>query len=86
MASPLPNEKELYEKIEKEKITIPASIGDLFFHHIGNDVYAISLIASSHVTGDDKEPIPIEDGQKILKHCEAIRVFLKNLYEATRPK
>lgn len=85
MANPLSNEKEIYETIEKEKLSVPAVIWELLDHHIGNDVYAISLIAGLHVTGD-KEPIPVEDGEKIIKHCEEIRVFLKKLREVARTK
>ncbi len=86
MANPLSNEKELYEKIEKEKLSIPAVIWELLEHHLGNDLYAITLIAGTYVTGEDKEPIPVEDGQKILKRCDTIRAFLKKLNAAVRPK
>lgn len=88
MANPLQEEKELYEKIEKEKLSIPQVIWQLMDHHLGNEVYAVSLIAGTYVTGEDKEPIPIQDGEKIIKHCEEIRLFLKKLREATtfKPK
>ena len=86
MANPLSNEKELYERIEKGKLTIPLVIWELIDHHLGNDIYAISLIAGLHVTGEDKESIPVEDGQKIIKHCEEIKQFLKKLSETTQPK
>lgn len=86
MANPLSDEKELYEKIEKEKLTIPAAIWKLIDHHLGNDVYTISLIAGLHVTGEDKEPIPAEEGQKILNHCQDIRQFLNKLRDVAKPK
>lgn len=86
MANPLSDEREIYEEIEKEKLTIHPLVWNLLCHHIGNDVHAISLIAGSHVFGQNKEPIPPEDGEKILGHCEEIRVFLKKIGEATRPK
>jgi len=86
MANPLSNEKELYEKIEKEKLIIPSAVWQLLEHHIGNDVYAISLIAGTYVTGQDKEPIPVPDGEKIIKHCEGIRQLLKKLGAAARPR
>ena len=82
MSNPLSNEKELYEKIEREKLTIPQPIWELLDHHLGNDLYAISLIAGSYVTGEDKEPIPIQDGEKIIKHIEEIRTLLKKIREA----
>ena len=83
MGNPLSNEKELYERVAKENMSIPPIVWALIDHHIGNDVFSISLIAGTHVTGE-KEPIPIEDGEKIVNHCEAIRLFLKKLREATK--
>ncbi|MDP2941735.1 MAG: hypothetical protein Q8N85_05770 [Candidatus Omnitrophota bacterium] len=79
MANPLPNEKEVYEKIEKEKLTIPSPIWELLTHHLGNDLHAITLIAGSHVTGEDKEAIPPEDGRKIVKHVEEVKEFMDKL-------
>lgn len=86
MANPLPNEKEIYEKISKEKLTVPEEVWELLSHHLGNDLYAISLIAGSYVTGEEKEPIPPEDGEKIIKHIEAIRGFLQKIKQATAEK
>lgn len=86
MANPLPNEAELYKKIEDERLTIPKPIWDLLCHHIGNDLYAISLITSSYVTGEDKEPIPVEAGEKILNHVYALKSLMLKLYEITVPK
>ncbi|MBI4706913.1 MAG: hypothetical protein HY761_03185 [Candidatus Omnitrophica bacterium] len=86
MANPMSDEQRIYEKIEKEKLIIPSVIWELLDHHLGNDVYTISLIAGSHVTGQEKEPIPIEDGEKIVKHCVEIKKFLQKLNEATRVK
>lgn len=79
MANPLPNEKEIYERIAKEKLNIPSPIWDLLTHHIGNDLYAISLIAGTYVTGEDKEAIPPKDGKKIVKHVEEISEFMDKL-------
>ena len=79
MANMMSNEKELYEKIAKEKLTVPPPIWELINHHVGNDLYVISLIAGNYVIGDEKEPIPVEAGEKIIKHVEAIKRFLNNL-------
>ncbi|MFA4889431.1 MAG: hypothetical protein WC628_07665 [Candidatus Omnitrophota bacterium] len=86
MARPLAGEAALYKKIEKEKLTIPDPIWELIDHHLGNDLYAISLIAGSHVMGEDKEAIPEEDGEKIINHIEGMRVFLNKLRYITRLK
>ncbi|MEM7816825.1 MAG: hypothetical protein QXZ20_02840 [Candidatus Aenigmatarchaeota archaeon] len=45
MANPLANEKEIYEKIEKEKLTIHPIIWELINHHIRNDLNYIILSA-----------------------------------------
>lgn len=84
MANPMPEEKEIYERIEKESLAIPVPIWQLLDHHLGNDVYAISLIAAASVVGEEKTPIPVADGEKIIAHCEAIRLFLNRLREVAR--
>ena len=86
MANPLSEEKELYAKIEKEKLSIPRPIWELIEHHLGNDVYAITLIASSHITGDDREPIPPDEAKKIVEHCLEIKKFLDKIRSATKLK
>jgi hypothetical protein len=79
MCNPISNEKEIYEKITKEKLAIPSAVWQLLDHHLGNDLYVITLIASSHVTGERKESIPPEEGKKIIEHCKEIRRFLQKL-------
>jgi hypothetical protein len=79
MCNPLNNEKEIYKKITKEKLVIPSAVWQLLDHHLGNDLYVITLIAGSHVTGESQEPIPPEEGKKIIERCEEIRRFLQKL-------
>ena len=86
MANPLDNEKELFEKIEKEKLTIPTPIWELLTHHIGNDLYAIQAIAGSFVTGEDKEPIPPEAGEKIINHTLELKKFMDKLSQSIKHK
>lgn len=86
MANPLSNEKEIYEKIKKEKLTIPQPIWELLSHHLGNDLYAIFTIVGSYISGGEKEPIPVEDGEKIIKHALAIKETLNKLKEAAQHK
>ncbi len=86
MANPLPNEKELFDKIIKEKITVNKVVWELLNHHLGNDLYAISMAVGSHITGDDKEPIPIGEAEKILEHVYALNDFVDKLREATKEK
>lgn len=58
-------------------------INELFFHHIGNDVYGISMIAGFHVDPMDEHPIPVEDAQKILDKASSMTQFMDRLREAT---
>lgn len=82
MANPLTNEREIYEKIKKENITVHPLVWELIDHHINNEVYMINLIIGSTVL--DGEALSEENARKVLKHTEGIRGFLKKLSEATR--
>jgi hypothetical protein len=83
MAKPLSNEKEIYEKIKREKIQIHPVIWELINHYIGNDVVAIQFIAGSYVVGDKPQAIPVKDAKRLMEHCDGIREFLKKLKSAT---
>ena len=83
MCNPINNEEKIYDVIEKEHLTVPPLIWELIEHHLGNDLYIISLIAGSHVIGKDKDPIPVEQGEKIIKYCEEINRFFKKLRAVT---
>jgi acyl carrier protein len=71
MANPLPNEKELYGRIESEGIAMPAEIWDLLYNHIGDDVTAINFICKYHL--ESQLPIPVSQAQKILHHTHHIK-------------
>lgn len=83
MANPLPEEKELYEKIKKEKLSIPKTIWELINHHIGNDLNVVFIIAGNYIFRDIREPIPPEAAERIVKHCQNIKEFLNKLKDAT---
>lgn len=84
MANPLSDEAQILEKIKNENIKVHPLVWHLIDHYIGNDVHALQFIAGSHIIGNDPDPIPVEDGKKILHHCDEIRKFLIKLKEATR--
>lgn len=87
MCNPLNNEEKIYEVIENEHLSIPPLIWELIDHHLGNDLYIINLIAGSHVVGKGKDPIPVDQGEKIIKYCVEIKRFFKKLREVTnKPK
>lgn len=64
MANPLNNEKELYEKIKTENITIPPVIWNFIYHRIGDDVTAINLICE--YCANNSQFIPQKEAEKIV--------------------
>ena len=66
MANPLAHEKELYEQIKREKITVPLRIWDLMYHYMGDDISAISQIVFTYLKVN--QSIPIDDAKKIKEH------------------
>lgn len=83
MSNPLPNEREIYEKIRNQKLSIHPLIWQLLEHHIGNDVFMINLIIGSTVL--DGEALSVENAKKILNHCEQIKDLLNKLGKLSRP-
>lgn len=81
MSNPMHNEQEIYEQIEKEKITIHPLIWQLIDHHVNNDLYMINLIIGSTVM--DGEDLGTENAKKILTHSNNIKGFLEKLAKAT---
>ncbi len=83
MCNPLDNEREIYEKITKEKMAIPSLVWELLDHHLRNDLNVISVIAGLYIAADAQEPIPPEEGKKIVARCQEISRFLKKLKRYT---
>jgi hypothetical protein len=84
MANPLPNEKEIYERIEKENLAVHPLIWEIIDHHINNDLHAINLILGATVL--DGESLREEDARKIIKHTKEVRDFLDKLEKVTKSK
>ncbi len=84
MANPLNNEDEIYAKLKKDTIKLHPLVWELIEHHISNDVGAIQFIAGSHVSCEQPEDIPADDGKKILTRCDGVRKFLNKLRECTK--
>jgi len=84
MANPLSNEKEIYEKIEKEELNIPLEVWKLMEHHINNDIYMINLIIGSTVL--DGESLSEENAKKIINHTTAIKEFMDKLSKLVKRK
>lgn len=77
MANPLPNEKELFERIKSEKITIDPSIWDLLYYRLGDDITAINLLCQYYLTNN--EPIPIPEAKRILTYTYHIKEIINQI-------
>lgn len=84
MANPLSNEKELYEKIKNEKITVPLLIWDLMYRILGDEISAITQITLFY--WKKSEPISVEDGKKILAHSMKINKTIRKILEQDKIK
>jgi len=77
MANPLPNEKELYERLHNERITISPEIWDLLYNRIGDDISAINLLCQYYL--NEKQPIPVQEAKKILNYCHHIKILVNDI-------
>ena len=77
MANPLPNEKELYEQIRREKIKVTPDIWDLLYNRIGDDVTAINLLCQYYLKNN--EPVPIQEAKKILTYTRHIKDIINQV-------
>lgn len=71
MPRPLPNEKQLYEQIKKENITVSSDIWGLLYNYVGDNVTAISLLCQYYL--DNNESIPVEEAKRIITHTRHIK-------------
>ncbi len=77
MANPLPNEKEIYERIRNEKITVDPEIWDLLYNRIGDDITAINLLTQLYFNCG--ETVPIMDAGKILSYTRHIKEIVEQV-------
>lgn len=81
MANPLSNEQEIYERIEKENITVHPLVWELLDHHIRNDLHAINIIIGSSVIFNQSVTVP--NAKKVINHTGQIKKFLDRLKKTT---
>ena len=84
MANPLSNEDQIYERIKQEKIEIHPIIWELLTHHIGNDLYMITLALQTSLL-DQKYPKPLtkEKAEMMYKYALNIKGLMEKLKKAT---
>ncbi|MBF0122781.1 MAG: hypothetical protein HQL21_05165 [Candidatus Omnitrophica bacterium] len=79
MAKPLPNEQAVYQRIHDEKITVPLSVWEEMYCHMGDYISVINLVLSYYI--DRNEPIPVVDARKILDYALRIKdTMMRILY------
>ena len=71
MANPLPHEKELYDKIKQDGITIDPFIWDTMYHYLGDYISVINAVATLYI--ERNQIIPIHDARKILAYTLRIK-------------
>jgi len=77
MANPLPEEKELFERIKNEKISLSPEIWDMLYNRLGDDVSGINLLCQYYLTSNQQ--IPFEEGKKILNFTRHIKEIINQL-------
>ena len=84
MASPLPNEDKIYERIKNEKIAIHPLVWELLTHHIGNDLFVIMLMLEGSVLNTRyPKPLNEENAKRVYGKALEIKKLLEKLKEAT---
>ena len=77
MANPMPNEKELFDRIQNEHITVAPGIWDMLYNKIGDDVSAINLLCQFYLT--NKQEIPPADAGKILTYTMDVKRIISDI-------
>ena len=77
MANPLPNEKELYKRIYRERISMDPQVWDLLYNRVGDDITTINLLCQLHLC--DCQPIPVQEARKILTYTRHIKELLSHI-------
>ncbi len=71
MANPLPEEKELYERIRREGIAITHEIWDFVYRRVTENTAAIILICQRWLA--NKEAMPVQEAERILVWTKDIK-------------
>lgn len=77
MANPLNNEKELFERIKNENITIAHNVWSFIYNHVGDDLTAINLLCQYYL--DNNQPIPASEAKKLVIYATDAGNIINNL-------
>ncbi|GEM_PF-905434 len=79
MANPLSNESEIYARIKKEGIHVPALIWYLIYRDFGEYLSFIEFSARKYKNRN--LPIPVNDGKKILNYTVKIKEAVNEIFK-----
>ena len=82
MANPLPEEKELYERIRSEGITINEDAWDFIYHRVNDNITAIIVICQRWL--GNQEAMPIQEAGKILIRTKEIKNTINSITASSK--
>lgn len=77
MANKLPNEKELLEQLNREKVAVPSDMWNIIYSSIEDGILIIKLIVSLYQ--EQNKDIPVDEAKKILTHIQDISAVFRKL-------
>ena len=78
MANILPEDEELFKKIEREHIQVPPVLWNVIYQYIGDPIIVINLLVRSYT--DDGQMLPKEEAKQILNYTRRMVGVMKKLY------
>ena len=82
MANPLPEEKELYERISSEGITINEATWNFIYHRVNDNITAIILICQRCL--ENQEAMPIQEAGRILIRTKEIKNTINSITASSK--
>ncbi|HQJ15525.1 MAG TPA: diguanylate cyclase [Candidatus Omnitrophota bacterium] len=65
-----------------DSVPLHPAIRELFAHQLGNDVYAVNMVAGDYADPLSPRPVPPEDAARILRHTTSIVDFISIMKDA----
>jgi hypothetical protein len=77
MANIVPQDEELFKKIEVEHIQVSEVLWNVIYQYIGDPIIVINLLVRSYV--DDEQMLPKEEARNILKYTKRMLDIMEKL-------
>lgn len=78
MANIVPQDEELFKRIEREHIHVPEVLWNVIYQYIGDPIVVINLLVRSYT--DDGEMLPKQEAKKILDYTRRMLKTMERLY------